>query len=159
MRKFRGKKRYYRELERHSDFSKLTAMTFNKDSWFDLWHTHYDWKGFGNKSWKKRKPHLDTLFRNFDLYPERLKSIEKHYQLFIQINDIDSSQDSVNIHTANPNRDNFPLKANLSRECKLTNQQLINYLDKKKGFEKLYGMNELEAYCILYRPGTGEKIE
>jgi len=159
MRKRRGLKRYFRKLAGHNDLEKLIALTFEKESWFDLWHSHYDWEGLGNNSWKRRKPHLDTLFRNFDLYPDRLKTIEKPFHLFIHLNDFDSSDDAVFIHTENPNQSSFPYKADLTDKCTLTNKQLISYINQKKGFEKLFGIAENEGYCILYKKGVGEELK
>ena len=57
MKKFRGQRRYYRSLA-----SNFVHENLDFDSWFDLWHTHIDWKGYGNLSWKHRKSHLESLF-------------------------------------------------------------------------------------------------
>ena len=60
MKKQRGLKRYYRNLAIQNDFEKWEQFDFvkNSDNWFDLWHCHFDWKGLGNLSFKRRKPHI-----------------------------------------------------------------------------------------------------
>lgn len=159
MKKRRGLTRYFRKLEKHNDLEGFAALVSGKESWFDFGHTHYDWEGLGNNSWKRRKPHLDTLFRNFDLYPDRLKLIEKPFQLFIQLYDYESSDDAVFIHTENPNQDNFPYKTVLTDKCTLNNQQLIKYINQKEGFEKLFGIADNEGYCLLFKHGIGESLK
>ena len=55
MKKQRGLKRYYNNLQtKNDDWSGLNFIDPEK-SWFDLWHTHFDWYGYGNHSFKKRK--------------------------------------------------------------------------------------------------------
>ncbi|GGK89669.1 hypothetical protein ACD591_08045 [Rufibacter glacialis] len=159
MKKRRGLRIYFRRLEKHNDLEGFAALISGKESWFDFGHTHYDWEGLGINSWKKRKPHLDTLFRNFDLYPNRLKLIEKPFQLFIQLYDYDSSDDAIFIHTENPNQDNFPYKIDLMDKCTLKNQELIKYINQKGGFEKLFGIADNEGYCLLYKKGIGESLK
>jgi len=156
MKKFRGKRRYFKDLKIHRDSFELS---FEKDSWFDFWHTHYDWDGLGNNKWKMRRPHLDVLFNHFSLYQEKLQAFEKPFQLFILVNDIDSSQDAIYIHSENPNQANFPFALEENLVCTLKNKQLINYLNSKEKFIKIFGENENEGYCILYKKRVGKEIK
>ncbi|MFG3613892.1 hypothetical protein [Rummeliibacillus stabekisii] len=41
MKKFRGKRRYFRNLWRETKVNNYD-LKIEKDSWFDLWHTHLD---------------------------------------------------------------------------------------------------------------------
>src|SRR5258708_27262684 len=79
-------------------------------SWFDLWHTHVDWGGEGNKDWKKREKFLTELLGLYEQYKVSLSKYPRDYQLWVKIDDKDSGQDAVYIHTKNPNTDNFPIK-------------------------------------------------
>ncbi|MDJ1502488.1 hypothetical protein [Xanthocytophaga agilis] len=78
-------------------------------SWFDFWHTHVDWKRKGNQSWKARLPYLKELIDSFHYLKDALKMYPKDYQLWILIDEKDSGEDAVYIHSENPNQDNFPL--------------------------------------------------
>jgi hypothetical protein len=110
-------------------------------SWFDLWHTHVDWKGEGNKNWTVREKFLTKLFRLFRQYKTALKSYPNDYQLWIEIDVNDSGEDAVYIHTKNPNSDNFPIKvpgdkiirtrnAKLQALLKSTDLEIIRYKSK-----------------------------
>jgi hypothetical protein len=161
MKKQRGLKRYYRNLATQNDFEKWTQFDFNKnpDAWFDRWHMHFDWKGFGNNSFKRRKPHLDKLFRHFDILVSKTKNIKTEFQLFALLLDYDSSSDSLYLHTPNPNNNDFPLKwTTLSQTSTLTNKELDNYIGQLNGYDKLYGKTD-QTFCILYQKGIGNRIE
>ena len=142
----------------------LISSHLEDDMWFDFWHTHYDWPGFGNHRWKSRKPHLDALFRNFEHYAEHLNKWGKKFQLFIQINNSDSSQDAIYIHTKNPNflecpgHTEFPYLPDVQVENVLTNKSLVEYLDNQQGFERYYFPFVEEGVCLLYRKGIGEPL-
>ena len=157
MKKQRGLKRYYRNLEIKNDFEKCEIFDFakNPDNWFDHRHWHFDWKGFGNHSFKRRKPHLEKLFRHFEMLTEKTKFLETEFQLFILLLDFESSGDAIYLHTPNPNNSEFPIKwTDLSQTNTLTNAELRDYIEQLNGYEKLYGKAE-EAFCILYRKGIG----
>ncbi|GGE49960.1 hypothetical protein EV200_109119 [Pedobacter psychrotolerans] len=155
IKKHRGLRRYYKNLElKNEDWSEL-KFTDSDNAWFDRWHTHFDWYGYGNDSFKRRKPHLDKLFRHFDLLSDRAKSLTVDFQIWITILDNDSASDALFLHTPNPNQNNFPWKiSGLSETSTLTNQRLIDYINNLVGYEKLFG-NADEAYCVLYKKNIG----
>ncbi len=108
MRKFRGQKKYYKRLlEKNLD---VYFDNLDFQSWFDLWHTHPDWNGYGNISWRHRHQHLKALIRYFNYLKERISGRTGDFQIYLTIDINDSSQDAVFIHTANPNEDNFPIR-------------------------------------------------
>lgn len=155
MKKHRGLRRYYKNLElKNDDWSRLIFT--GPEAWFYLWHTHFDWSGYGNHSFKRRKPHLDKLFRHFDLLAEKVVSLNTDYQLWAMIFDFDSYSDALYLHTPYPNGDNFPLKIEgLSKKNTLTNPRLIDYISNMEGtYELLYGKGE-EAFCVLYKKNIG----
>jgi hypothetical protein len=157
MKKQRGLKRYYRNLETKNDFANWDRFDFDKNSnaWFDFWHWHFDWLGYGDNSFKRRKPHLDKLFRHFESILDKVKNYKNDFQLFIVCHDYKSSLDGIYLHTPNPNTDNFPVQwDNLTNETTLTNKQFENYI-KPLDFEILYGKTIAGAFCILYKKGTG----
>lgn len=109
MKKFRGKRRYFRNLEKETHV-KNYGLGFDENSWFDFWHTHLDYYGYGNYSIKIRKQHLKGLFNLFNELEGELKNWGKPYQIWIEISSNDASMDTLFIHSSNPNEDNFPYK-------------------------------------------------
>jgi hypothetical protein len=157
MKKRRGLRRYYKNLATQNDFESWDRFNFRDDPehWFDLWHWHFDWSGLGNDSFKRRRPHLDKLFRHFDIIVEKVEHLKLEFQLFAIINDKNSASDAVYLHTPNPNDSEFPLTwDNLSEECTLKNRDLIGYLNRLPQYEKLYGIGS-EPFCILTVGNTG----
>ena len=155
--KHRGLKRYYRNLATANDFNKAKRLDFdNPDMWFDKWHTHFDWYGYGNNSFKRRKPHLDKLLRHFDILVERTKNLKSDFQLYTVLLDFDSSSDALYLHTPNPNNSQFPFKvSDLSLTTTLKNQQLNDYIGGLDGYEKLYGQAG-EAFCLMFKKDVGQ---
>jgi hypothetical protein len=160
MKKHRGLKRYYRNLAFQNDFDKMTWLDFNKpDTWFDRWHLHFDWKGYGNNSFKRRKPHLDKLFRHFEILVDKTKLLKTDFQLYAIILDFDSYSDALFLHTPNSNGNAFPFKiSDLTSKSNLTNQQLDNYISDLKGYKILYGQAG-ENFCLIYKENIGQPFE
>jgi hypothetical protein len=160
MRKIRGLRRYYMNLPVQNELDKLTSLNFSRTNvWFDNWHYHFDNYGFGNKSFKSRKPHLDKMIRHFDLFQIEMSKIQSDYQLYMVILDFSSNYDALYLHTENPNNSKFPWKYsegnfNLQEKSNLSNPSLIEYLNKIEGFELVYGSGE-ESFCVLYKKNVG----
>jgi hypothetical protein len=156
MKKHRGLKRYYKNLAIKNDLDKATWLDFsNPESWFDNWHLHFDWKGYGNNSFKKRKPHLDKLFRHFEMLVDKTRELKKDFQLYSILLDFDSYSDALFLHTPNPNNSQFPFAIhNLQKTSTLTNKQLAAYVNNLVGYEKLYGKAR-EAFCLIYKKDVG----
>ncbi|MVN23514.1 hypothetical protein [Mucilaginibacter arboris] len=161
MKRQRGLKRYYRNLAIQIDFEKPTWKIYFNDpnAWFDDWHWHFDWKGFGNDSFKRRKPHLDKLFRHFDLLVEKTKKINSDFQLYTVLLDFHSSSDALFLHKPNSNNSQFPFKIeDLSKTTTLTNKALDEYIEKLSGYERLYGQAG-QAFCLLYKRNVGQPFQ
>ena len=156
MKRHRGLRRYYRNLTIQNDFDKMTWLDFEKpDTWFDNWHIHFDWHGYGNNSFRRRKPHLDKLFRHFDLLVDSTKKLKTDFQLYTILLDFDSYSDALFLHTPNPNKSQFPFTIDsLKPDSTLSNKELIAYIENLNGFEKLYGQAD-ESFCLLYKKGIG----
>ena len=159
MKKHRGLKRYYKNLAKHNDLEKATWLNFDDPkTWFDNWHLHFDWKGYGNNSFKKRKPHLDKLFRHFDLLVDKTTTLKTDFQLYAILLDYDSYSDALFLHTSNPNKSPFPFSiSDLQSSTTLTNKEMIKYIDSLNGYEKLYGQAN-EAFCLLYKKNVGQGL-
>ncbi len=157
IRKHRGLKQYYKNLATENDLDKATWLDFdNPETWFDNWHLHFDWKGYGNDSFKRRKPHLDKLFRHFDLLVDKTIQLKTDFQLYSMLLDFDSYSDALFLHTPNPNNSQFPFKiADLQLTTTLTNKQLNDYINNLDGYEKLYGQAE-EAFCLIFKKNVGQ---
>jgi hypothetical protein len=124
-------------------------------SWFDNWHLHFDRKGYGNNSFKRRKPHLDKLFRHFEILVDKTKELEKDFQLYSVLLDFDSYSDALFFHTPNPNNSQFPFAiSDLQKTTTLTNKQLNDYINNLVGYEKLYGQAG-EAFSLIYKKDVG----
>jgi hypothetical protein len=106
------------------------------ESWFAFWHLHIDWVGEGNKGWKTRKIFLEQLLQAFYELREKLVDYPRDFQLWIMIDENDSTNDSVYIHTKNPNSDNFPLKVKADNENTINDKNLKVFVDSL-GFEKV----------------------
>ena len=155
MKKFRGQKKYYKRLETENDLDKATWLNFNDpEIQLDNWHLHFDWKGFGNNSFKRRKTHLDKLIRHFEILEDETKKLQKDFQLYADLLDNDSYYDVLFVNTPNPNN-KFPWKfEDLSASSNLTNTELDDYIKGLEGYERLYGIAD-ENFCVIYKKGIG----
>lgn len=153
----RGLKRYYRNLGIKIDIDYLDWLNVENSETLDKnWHLHFDRNGYGNKSFKRRKPHLDKLFRHFDFLIGKTKGLPINFQLYAVLLDFDSSSDALFLHTHNPNNSQFPFKvSDLKVTTTLTNKELDGYISSLVGYEKLYGKAE-EAFCLIYKRNAGQ---
>ncbi|WP_059173126.1 hypothetical protein [Bacillus sp. FJAT-27445] len=157
MKKFRGKRRYFRNL-----WSSATAehfeLDFGSEGWFDLWHTHLDFYGRGNSSLKIRKEHIRAHLALYKNLLEKLDTNEKPYQSWVQLNEEDAGLDAVYIHTPNPNEDNFPFKIEkLNWNCMIPEylKDVINLEEFNVG----YYTWESNGRFIIQSKHKGTKLE
>ncbi|MBF0598405.1 hypothetical protein [Faecalibacter rhinopitheci] len=127
------------------------------NSWFDFWHTHVDWDGEGNKNFKIRLNYLQELLKLYENIKKELNLYPNNYQIWIVIDEKDSSEDAVYIHTKNPNNENFPLKIDNTKIWKTDNEDLSNFI-LQTGLEII----EVEYYdgkgFYLFDKNIGESI-
>jgi len=128
--KKRGLKRYYRNLSKNLLINKLD-FSGGENSWFDFYHIHIDNTGLGNKSWKSRKQHLNALFATAEKIEENLIIYPNDFQYWIEISENNSFDDSIYIHTLNPNQKNFPTKINFNEAHKPNNKKLFEFISGK----------------------------
>lgn len=154
MKKFRGKRRYFKKL-----WSKVNTYEINveDDSWFDFWHIHLDFLGLGNSSVKVRKEHIKV---HIELYKKLLKQLEafnRPYQTWICLHVEDSGSDAVYVHTKNPNSDDFPFLAlNVDWNCCIPDdfKELIDL----KQFHVGYFESDIEQIYYLQSKVGGLRI-
>jgi len=153
MKKHRGLKRYYKNLVTQNDFLKADLANLNSTE-FNNQHLHFDLRGYGNDSFKRREPHLDKLFRHFEVLADRSQDL-KHLQVYAVVLDFDSSSDALFLQKPMFDNSQFPFKVDkLSKTSTLTNDLLNYYISNLKGYQKLYGKAD-EAFCLLYKSNVG----
>lgn len=135
MKKFRDKRRYFRNLQKEQQLSAY-PLDFSPDSWFDFWHVHLDFDGHGNGHLKMRKAHVQALFHLMKELETALHTWGQPYQIWIELSRLDASSDAVFVHTNNPNADNFPCSVPSLAESV---RPLPNYL---------HTIDDLEQYQI-----------
>ena len=123
-------------------------------SWFDLWHTHVDWDGKGNKDWKTREKYLEQILGTFEQLKQKLTSYPHDFQLWIMIDENDSGKDSVYIHTKNPNANNFPLKVTADNTNAIKGRELKQFVDTL-AFERVRVKTRNGDIYYLFENGTG----
>lgn len=162
MKKKRGLKRYFQSLK----FRQLhIPLLWTKDGYFSydkIWVDHYGFNGFN-----KRRPHLDCLFKNFERLTDQIKSLSLPFQIWIWINEKDSKDTCIMLHSPNPFT-TFPHKyKSLSLSSNFSNSELTNYINHESNFEKLFGTSYYENdngrqvkenFCILYKDNIGESV-
>lgn len=139
---------------------KLNSTELNLDfsggpkSWFDLWHTHVDLTGEGNQDWPSRRKYLETLLKTFDFLKQQLQLYPHEFQLWIMIDENDSGQDCVYIHTKNPNANNFPIKVAADSKIRIKDESLKKFVGSLS-FEKVRVSTSDGDVYYLFEKGTG----
>ncbi|MBU8785510.1 MULTISPECIES: hypothetical protein [Bacillus] len=154
MKKLRGKKRYFRNLwEEVNSYD----LKLDHESWFDFWHIHLDFFGFGNNSKKIRREHIKAHVALYNRLLQQLEAFDMPYQTWICIHEKDSFSDAVYVHTPNPNDDYFPHQIEeLEWNCKLPNafKDLID-LDQ---FDVAYYKSKYEEVYFIQSKEQGIKL-
>ena len=93
---------YYARLWREA---RAYRVDMARKRWCDYSHQHFDWEGFGDRSWRDRRRHLAVLLKAFRRAQVELSRFRGEYQLFASITPGDSGGDAVYVHTPQPKRD------------------------------------------------------
>jgi hypothetical protein len=104
--KFRGQRRYFRKIHRQAASLDLRV---EGGSWWNLWHYHADWRGQGNRGWRRRREHLGALAAVFRQIAAKHARFPTPFQAWIMIDGEDAGQDAVFLHTPNPHGTIFPI--------------------------------------------------
>jgi hypothetical protein len=76
--------------------------------WYDQWRSHIDYRGEGNHGPEARQAWLRDLLRFYDQLCGITAQWKTPSQVWAVVDENDSSQDAVYVHTPNPNRTNYP---------------------------------------------------
>jgi hypothetical protein len=79
------------------------------DSWWDLWHYHADWPGWGNISWRYRLEHIRALAQVFSAISREASRFTTPFQTWIYLSGRDAGADATYLHTPNRNKSSFPM--------------------------------------------------
>jgi len=131
-------KRYYHRLFRKAS---RFRVDLEKREWFNLWHQHFDWEGFGDINRMHHRRHLSALLRALARARVELLESGTPYQLFAIVHERDSGGDAVFVHTENPHDTVFP--------CPLIGRAL------KMLPPLLAGRVDLDLYRVLVRHHEG----
>lgn len=155
--KHRGLKRYYKNLAFKDDFKEHYSLDFdNPKPWFKSQHFHFDRRGYGDNGSNKRKPHLDKLFRHFDILVEKTKSVKAQFQLYAVLLDYNSCSDALFLHAPSTDNGQSPFKiSDLQLTTTLTNKWLNEYIDSLVGYKKMYGKAN-GAFCLIFKENIGQ---
>jgi hypothetical protein len=101
-------KLYYHRLRSKARAFKL-PLKGDGEQWFDLWHTHFDWYGFGELSSVDRRRHLRFAFTAFARACADLRDWGQPYEAFVNIGLHSPASDAIYVHSPNPNGTEFPI--------------------------------------------------
>lgn len=107
MKKFRGKRRYFRFM-----WSEILSydLQVEEDRWFAFEHHHLDFYGYGKASGKHRREHIRGHLALLDRVLEQLDAFTEPFQAWINLNDTYPEYDAVYVHSPNPD-DEFPYQS------------------------------------------------
>jgi hypothetical protein len=129
-----------------------------QNSFFDFWHMHYDFRGEGNESFNVRIEYIQEGFRIYDALKDRLINYPYSFQLWIGIDEEDSGNDAVYIHTPNPNNNYFPHLIE-NKQFQLYKNSDLRTLIEQSGFEVIKTQNFNTNYYMLYKNGVGIELK
>ena len=78
------------------------AVNLPQRQWCNLWHQHFDGKGFGDLNWVHRRRHITVLLKALNRARRELQATKQPHQLFAIVHPQDSSSDAIYVHTPNP---------------------------------------------------------
>lgn len=84
------------------------ALELSDESWFELMHWHPDIDGTGNASPTARGASILLAKQYLSTAMKALRGWSKASQCWCLLDPSDSGQDSVYVHTENPNHSSFP---------------------------------------------------
>ena len=104
-------RRYEKRMVRYWGAMRRDALRslpcLDMTSWFDLWHTHPDWKGKGDRCVESRMAALELGYSLLLAAEELAGNAEKSVQSWLLVCP-NSRDDGVYLHSENPNETPFP---------------------------------------------------
>ena len=106
VKKLRGGRRYYERLQKRAAAFQLDL---SESHWYDLWHQHFDLRGYSRMRPRVRRAHLAALFTSFRRALQQAANSQRRIQVFVSIAPpSEAEQDALYVHTPNPNGTPFP---------------------------------------------------
>ncbi|WP_394224873.1 hypothetical protein [Pseudoalteromonas spongiae] len=98
--------RYWSKMEKQCEDA---LSRIDPNDWFNLWHTHPDWDGKGNSRPENRIRAIELTFQ-FLVKAEALTNHRNNEVQCFAIVKKDTMDNSIYIHSENPNYSEFPFK-------------------------------------------------
>ncbi|HET9955562.1 MAG TPA: hypothetical protein VFQ61_13705 [Polyangiaceae bacterium] len=164
-RRFRGKKRYFRRVLRDAASFQLEHAD---GGWWNLWHYHADWFGWGNKRWRYRREHLRALALVFLRICKDAAEFTGPFQTWIYLSGRDAGEDATYLHTPNSNHSPFPMvpHGDVDWDCEPLLplfRDLLPELPLRIGMCRVFdGYAEpprVTTSFFIYSPGVGVPLE
>lgn len=139
-------------------------LSGDDDSWFDLMHFHVE-DIIEDNGINSKLEALKVLVDAYEDFAKKLKEYPKPFQLWIEVREGDLLEDdSIYLHTENPNRNNFPITLlNENTGIEITNHELHEYI-MDLDFEVLYNysfswdMSDKRVHYFLYKEHIGAPV-
>ena len=104
---FCGKRRAFRNAIARAE-AQAAFLRADPSAWWDMWHFHADWHGWGNLSWSYRRRFLEALVIIFRKVASVGPQLSTPFQSWMMLADDDAGGDATFLHTPNPNGTPFP---------------------------------------------------
>jgi hypothetical protein len=104
---FRGKKRAFERAIARAERD-AASLVADPSGWWNMWHYHADWRGWGNLSWKYRRRYLEALVIMYKRIATIGPSLSTPFQSWIMLSENDAGGDATFLHTPNPYGTPFP---------------------------------------------------
>lgn len=130
---------------------KRFALDMQTKRWCDLWHTHFDWDGQGNRSWLDRRRHLGALFTALSRARAELTEWKEPHQLFATVHPANSADDALYVHTPNPNGTAFPYVFEDAKELAAVPRLLVGKVRSSEYMVYAVGSGKDRSFIVVPR--------
>ena len=138
------------------------------EAWWDLWHYHSDWPGWGNRRWRYRSEHIRALATVFTKIIQRADAFATPFQAWIYLSGRDAGEDATYLHTPNGNKTPFPVA--LAGDINWGHQPLLRLFSRllpnlplrvgeSKIFDQYAEPPRVVTSFFIYSPGVGVPLE
>jgi hypothetical protein len=158
-RKLRGKRRYFRQVAARAAAFTITP---GPGRWWDLWHYHADWPGWGSVRWSYRRQHLAALGVVYATVCRAAPRFTTPFQTWVALS-TGAGGDATYVHTPNPNADDFPFVAVDTAWDELRDPELVALfppgLSLRVGRSTRPSDDEVDRGWLIYSPDVGVPLE
>lgn len=158
--KRRGRRRRLRRALLEAESFKIGPTS---ESWWNLWHRHFD--SWGHRCWRYRLESIKGLTLMFCTIAKAMDEFHKPFQLWIKLSGRDPYEDAVYLHTPNPHSE-FPVRITAdwtdSRLLPLFQKMLANYelrIGHSRGFDEWADPPRTTSCFYIYSPQIGVPLQ